>query len=310
LIHVAVGVIYGPDGHILISRRAEDAHQGGFWEFPGGKIEPGETLESALQRELLEELNITLEDSLTPVCKIHHDYGDKQVLLDVCSVRRFSGTPTGMEGQPLRWVRPDDLRTEEFPAANRAIIRCLQLTDLYRISPDLSSVESLSAWLDRSGSTQNTLLQVRLPTLDAGNFSQMVSESLRILATKRHVILNCEPGTAVNLQVGGCHLNTQRLASHNNRPVPEQMLLGASCHSLEELLHAQAIGVDYALLSPVASTISHPGQKAIGWEQFGTLAGQVTIPVYALGGMRVEDLPTARKHGARGIAGISFDTTR
>lgn len=310
MIHVAVGVIYGPDGRILISRRADDAHQGGLWEFPGGKIETEETLASALARELQEELAIVPDGVITALCKVQHDYGDKEVLLDVHTIHGFSGTPRGVEGQPIRWVYPDELRAEEFPAANRAIIRCLQLTDHYRISPDLSTVDTLRAWLDRPGDNRDTLLQIRLPALDTGDYRSLVSAGLEDTENRRQIILNCEPDIAIELQAGGCHLTSRRLVSHKYRPVPDSMLLGASCHSIEELSHAAMIGADYSLLSPVARTASHPELAPMGWHKFSQLCGQVNLPVYALGGMTRSDLPAARKHGARGIAGISFGTKR
>ena len=123
LVHVAVGVICDADQRILIARRADHLHQGGLWEFPGGKVETGETVQEALVRELQEELAIAVApEGCQPLTEIHHDYGDKAVLLDVWWVRQFSGEPQGAEGQPLQWVAPHTLNDYPFPAANRAII--------------------------------------------------------------------------------------------------------------------------------------------------------------------------------------------
>ena len=123
LVHVAVGVICDADQRILIARRADHLHQGGLWEFPGGKVEAGETVQEALVRELREELAIAVApEGCQPLTEIHHDYGDKAVLLDVWWVRQFSGEPEGAEGQPLQWVAPNTLNDYPFPAANRAII--------------------------------------------------------------------------------------------------------------------------------------------------------------------------------------------
>jgi 8-oxo-dGTP diphosphatase len=123
-VHVAVGVIRGADGRILLSRRRDEAHQGGLWEFPGGKVESGETVQDALARELGEELGILVRRS-EPLIEVRHDYGDKQVLLDVWWVTAFSGTPTGREGQPLSWVAPAALSEQAFPAANLPIVQAL-----------------------------------------------------------------------------------------------------------------------------------------------------------------------------------------
>ncbi len=125
VVHVAVGVILNDAGQILIARRPRDSHQGGLWEFPGGKIESGERVEAALKRELREELGIEVWES-EPLLQIRHDYGDKRVLLDVCVVREFGGEPKGAEGQPLQWVAADELGQYRFPAANDAIISAVR----------------------------------------------------------------------------------------------------------------------------------------------------------------------------------------
>ena len=116
-VHVAVGVILDSANRILITRRDDNAHQGGLWEFPGGKVEPGETVQQALQRELREELGISIGVA-RPLLEVHHDYGDKIVFLDVYVVREFSGEPKGLEGQPLEWVAEGQLQNFEFPQAN------------------------------------------------------------------------------------------------------------------------------------------------------------------------------------------------
>lgn len=125
VLHVAVGVIVDPDHNILITRRARDAHQGGLWEFPGGKVEAGETLALALARELREELGIAIGRT-SALLEIRHDYPDKAVLLDVHMVWDFSGEARGLEGQPLAWVAPQDLARYAFPAANVPIVTALR----------------------------------------------------------------------------------------------------------------------------------------------------------------------------------------
>ncbi|MFV0278909.1 MAG: 8-oxo-dGTP diphosphatase MutT [Parahaliea sp.] len=125
IVHVAVGVILDADGNILLTQRAEDAHQGGLWEFPGGKVEPGESVQQALARELHEELGIVPTAS-EPLIEVRHDYGDKSVLLDVHRVPVFSGVPHGLEGQPLAWVSMAELADYPLPAANRVIVEALR----------------------------------------------------------------------------------------------------------------------------------------------------------------------------------------
>ena len=126
VLHVAVGAIVTDDDRVLLSLRAKSSHQGGLWEFPGGKVEDGETVTEALVRELYEELEITAT-SYSPLIKVSHDYGDKAVLLDVWLVTAFSGTPSGREGQKIAWYKLSELGSVEFPKANAAIVNALQL---------------------------------------------------------------------------------------------------------------------------------------------------------------------------------------
>jgi len=124
VVHVAVGVIARGDD-IFITLRPDDVHQGGKWEFPGGKVEEGETVLQALRRELAEEVGIIVNRS-EPVIVITHDYGDKQVKLDVHRVKDFTGEPHGKEGQASRWVNVKSLNASDFPEANIPIISALQ----------------------------------------------------------------------------------------------------------------------------------------------------------------------------------------
>lgn len=121
LVHVAVGVVLNSHNEVLIALRAKQAHQGGLWEFPGGKVEVDETIQQALVRELKEELDIIAE-CFEPLVVIEHDYGDKAVRLDVWLVTRFDGVPVGCEGQQVKWSTIDELACYEFPAANKKII--------------------------------------------------------------------------------------------------------------------------------------------------------------------------------------------
>ena len=124
VVTVAVGILIDDAGRVLVTRRAPDAHQGGLWEFPGGKVEVDETISAALARELREELGVLVE-ATDALMVLEHDYGDKQVRLDVHRVTRWSGEPCGLEGQPLAWQRPEQLRDWAFPAANQPILERL-----------------------------------------------------------------------------------------------------------------------------------------------------------------------------------------
>ncbi len=129
-VHVVAAVIWREDGCVLLARRPPHLHQGGLWEFPGGKVDAGESVEQALVREIKEELNLSLyPDNCSFLLQVHHDYPDKSVLLEFWQIKAFSGTPVGNEGQEIRWVPVVQLSAYEFPAANLPLIPLLMGLD-------------------------------------------------------------------------------------------------------------------------------------------------------------------------------------
>ncbi len=304
-VHVAVGVIRGDCDSVLLALRAQDSHQGGLWEFPGGKVEAGETVTQALTRELQEELGITAITQ-SPLCKISHDYGDKKVILDVWSVDSFSGEPEGRQGQPLRWVACHKLQMQDFPAANRPIIRRLQLPDMIAITAQESDDQIFSQRFEQILAQGVNMIQLRAPELSTDDYRMRAlrcAELCRIYNSR--LLLNAEPEMVAETGAAGLHASSQRLMSLRVRPVAEGIFFSASCHNKEQLLHAASIGVDFAFVSPVLATNSHPGKPELGWDQFAALAQSVDTACYALGGMSENHLQQAKSHGGIGIAAIS-----
>ena len=120
-LHVVIGIIINSNKECCIAKRAKNAHLGGLWEFPGGKVEPDEEVKTALTRELFEELGIMVEEA-EPFMQLPYDYEDRKVLLDFWLIRQFKGEPKGREGQPVKWVSLQELQDHEFPEANRPVI--------------------------------------------------------------------------------------------------------------------------------------------------------------------------------------------
>ncbi len=178
-IHVAAAAIFGEDGRLLITRRPDHAHQGGLWEFPGGKVEPGETVQQALFRELKEELGIEPRDYI-PLIRIPFSYPDKTVLLDVWRVRSFDGKPQGLEGQPMRWVSVNQLDRAEFPAANCAIIDSLQLPDRYLITGDYTDPEDFLGRLQRALAAGIRMVQLRDKTAIPDQTNLLLSKAVSL----------------------------------------------------------------------------------------------------------------------------------
>lgn len=301
-LQVAVGVVKNPSGQILISLRDEALHQGGLWEFPGGKIEAGETILAALARELKEELAITV-DSARPLINIVHHYPDLSVQLHVYAVERFSGEAESCEGQPFVWVDPNNLTDFQFPAANRPIVSAVRLPCYYAILGD-AKPGSLLIQLNRLLENGITLIQARLKTLPVQAVEAFLQQALPLCeAANAKLLLNSDCFGADHLGHNSVHLTSRHLMTAKTRPA-DKTWVGASCHNLDELRHAEKIGVDFAVLAPVLPTPTHPGAEILGWERFAGLVQQVNLPVYALGGLGKQDLTAAHEAGAQGIAGI------
>ena len=304
-VRVVAAAICDNENRVLIARRPDHAHQGGKWEFPGGKIEAGESTRDALCRELNEELAIE-PTVFEPLIKIRHGYSDKRVRLDVWRVTRFQGAPYGREGQALAWVKLRDLDDYTFPEANHPIVCALRLPDTYLITPEPDSdwstfLQGLENALKRGSS----LVQFRAKTIDSQAYTAL-AKPIRSLCAKYHArwMINGEPEWTRDLGASGVHLTAGRLRSCKARPLPPRYLIGASCHVSSDILQANRIDADFAVISPVNTTLTHPGMPPLGWEQFRKLCERSTIPVYALGGMRLQDLPRAKRLGGQGIAAI------
>jgi mutator protein MutT len=122
---VTAGIIRR-EGMILIAKRPEGRHLAGFWEFPGGKQEAGEGLETCLKRELYEELGMEIQSAI-PLWTVQHEYATQKTTLHFFDCPKVLGTPSPMEGQEIRWVSPKDLQTYTFPPPDRAIIDYLNI---------------------------------------------------------------------------------------------------------------------------------------------------------------------------------------
>lgn len=308
-IHVMAAVIERGE-EILLARRPDHLHQGGKWEFPGGKLESGEQRFAGLVRELQEELGITATQG-HPLIRVAHDYPDKQVLLDVWRVQAFEGEPQGLEGQEIRWVPRTALRDYTFPAANVPIVTAAQLPSVYVISPQRVSLADFVAELEATLGAGARLLQIRLQDIAPADWRQLLLHLERLRQQFAATFLLNSATAQAQLEdaplppvFDGLHLTATDLRRLGQRPQGYHWL-AASCHSPEELALAQQVGVDFVTLSPVQPTRSHPDAQPLGWDTFAEWVERVTLPVYGLGGLGHDAIRQAQACGAQGVAGIS-----
>jgi 8-oxo-dGTP diphosphatase len=303
--HVAVAVIGNDRQQVLLTQRAGHVHQGGLWEFPGGKVEAGEQVIEALVRELDEELGISVIRT-RPLIQVVHDYTDRKVLLDVYRIETYSGVPHGKEGQALQWVKSDVLPDWPMPAANLPIVRAVQLPDRYLITP-AQSVHGADFLGNLEACLQSgiRLIQYRDKTVDDHQYLDMAGRLVE-LAHRYHarVMLNRSLEVFNQCPADGLHLSSARLLALSDRPVSTDVYLAASCHNPAEVQHANEIGADFIVISPLKKTRSHPAAIPLGWDKCRQLTRLAQMPVYALGGLGKADISNAQQHGAQGIAAI------
>ena len=297
VLRVVAAIIRDPDGAILLSQRPLHKHQGGCWEFPGGKCEAGESDASALAREIDEELGLRIQES-RPFMTVDHDYPELSVRLCFREVLQFSGQPHGREGQPVAWFAPEQLSGLQFPPANRPVVSALGLPDQLLILPTPLPTdwrEKIPAAIGRG----NRLVYLR------GIHDQTQAGELVELIHQHGGRALVADDVALMQRVGADGLHLTEAGARGCQARPEVPLLSMACHDRTGLQRARDFKVELVTLSPVAATASHPDASPLGWPGFRQLAEGCPFAVYALGGMRLTDLDKARQHGARGISGIS-----
>jgi len=304
-LHVAAAVIRDKNGRILIAERPAGKPHAGLWEFPGGKREAGESAQQALVRELREELGIETEAS-RPLIQIRHHYPDANVLLDVFEVTAFSGTPQGMEGQQLAWVKPSQLANYPMPAANAPAVRAAKLPRQYLITPERLQAEALLGGIQQALAAGCRLLQLRAPDLFSADYRDLAVDVLGLCAGKAQLMLKGPLEWLGDFPAAGWHLSATQLRQYaaKGRPFPKNRWLAVSCHNAEELDLATQIEADFVTLSPIKATQTHPEATPLGWQSAQELIKEFNQPVFIQGGVTPKDGEQAASIGAQGVAGI------
>ncbi len=295
-IEVAAAVIERPDGSFLMASRPPGKVYAGWWEFPGGKVEAGETARQALDRELREELGIEVKTAW-PWLNRSFSYPHAEVMLRFFRVTDWQGEPHPHEGQTLAWTRAALPEVAPVLPANGPILKALCLPLEYAIS-DAAKLgpEVFLQRLDQGLAQGLRLMQWREKGMPDGLVDEVAARCRAAGA-----VLMCNADAALASRLGaGLHLNSKQLLELDKRPAFEWV--AASCHDQAELRRAMELEVDFVVLSPVLPTPSHTGEPVLGWPAFSGLLRDCALPVFALGGLGRDDLALARTHGAHGIA--------
>lgn len=310
---VAVGVLINAEGEVLLAQRPENKSWSGWWEFPGGKLEAGESAKDALIRELKEELDVHIS-AATPWVNFDYEYPKTKVRLAFFLVTAWEGEPKGLEGQRFAWTKPDKAaELGELLPASVPPIRWLSLSPLYAITPDFNeqvTEQDLNAYLDQAMAKGCRLFQFRQPNWPKGPACKTLKGIFDYLLAQCHargaiLLINSVHPKAWWSSADGLQLRADDAVLLDKRPIPENKLLGISTHHLADILYAHILNADFIVLGHVKHTASHPGEEPISWSGFEAMARVAGRPVYAIGGLQADDLQSAREHHAHGVAGIS-----
>lgn len=302
-IAVVAAVLQQSDGRFLLAQRPQGKVYAGYWEFPGGKVEPGESPLQALQRELHEELGIEVTVAYPWLIR-EFDYEHADVRLHFFRVRGWRGEPHGREAQEFAWQRIEAINVSPLLPANGPILKALTIPETYGITgfaphERKRALEAINIALGHG----LRLIQVRGKDWPAGAFAEYAREIVELArAAGARVLVNSDVALAQRCGADGVHLTSSQLLTLTSRP--PLALVGASCHNEEELRRAEALGADFAVMGPVQPTFTHPDARLLGWAGFSCCVAETRIPVFALGGLREKDRTTALAGGAHGLAMI------
>lgn len=300
VVDVAAAVVEQDDGRFLLAQRPPGKVYEGYWEFPGGKVEPGESIADALNRELREELGMDVELAYPWITRVYA-YPHATVRLHFYRVVRWRGEPHPHERQALSWQYPRQLNVSPILPANTPVLKALSLPTTLGITCAWESgVEPALKRLRLALARGLRLVQVREMNLDPAAREIFAAHAFRELRDVGGIVVINSDVRLATILGSGLHLPSHELMAATSRPDVEWC--SASCHDAGELSKARDLGLDFVLLGPVQASQSHSGAPGMGWNRFADLIRNYSLPVFALGGMRFSNIDEARRRGAHGVA--------
>ena len=301
VVRVAAAVLMRGDGSVLLAQRPAGKAYAGYWEFPGGKFEDGESPRDALDRELREELGIAVRRA-SPWLVQEFVYPHAHVELHFFRVFAWDGELVGHDGQAFAWQSPGHYTLAPLLPANTRILAALALPAVYGIT--LAADCGEDAFLVRAERALEKglrLVQLRekdWPSARVEAFAQRLIPLAHRFGAR--VLLNGGVDDARRLGADGVHWTSAMLAQAATRP--SDMMTAASCHTTADVARAGELDLDFVVLGTVLPTPTHPAATPLGWDGFAATIAGTRVPVYALGGLDADDLDTAIAHGAQGVA--------
>jgi 8-oxo-dGTP diphosphatase len=295
VVRVAAAVILGSGGEVLLAQRPAGKAYAGYWEFPGGKLEPGETVHDALVRELSEELGLEVVDA-APWLVQRYTYPHADVELNFFRVFAFTGEPFGHDGQAFRWQTPGRFDVAPLLPANTAILRALELPPVCGVVPPATLADPSSPTILRRALDQGLGL-IRVDAAAGAAIGERAAiERLAGLAAAAgaRVLLGGNESDARALGCAGVHWTAAELRAATARPA--DLLVGATCAHAADIAQAGALGLDFVELERVATS------AVDGWAAFAQAIAATAVPVFARGGLARSDLAFAQRQGAHGVA--------
>ena len=301
VVEVVAAVLTRPDGSYLLAERPVGKVYAGYWEFPGGKVEPGETPLQAICREIREELGLEIKQATQWLTR-RHVYEHASVRLRFFRVTQWRGEPAGLDGQRFAFQIPGQENVGPMLPANGPVLKALGLPETYGISRAHElGIDAFMSRLESALCGGLRLVQLREKSMPPRQLAELATEvARRCHSHAARLLVNGDFELARQVQADGVHLTANQLRELSVRP--DFSLVGASTHDAGELARAATLGCDFAVLGPVKPTQTHHDAPCLGWQAFQALANDAELPVYALGGLGPADTQAAAEHGAHGVA--------